>query len=153
MPSSRRLFLKHSGILMLGTLLTGKSTDAMADRLAEYFATEDFDKIFAKVTGDSPVSDSNSIHLLLPDSAEDGAVVPVTIESELLGIDKLFLLGERNPTPLLAEFQLSPLLLMHVTARVKLAASGKVVLLARHDGHWLRTERWVNVTRGGCGTG
>ena len=153
MPSSRRVFLKHSGILMLGTLLTGKSVDAIATRLAEYFAAEDFNKIFAKVIGNLPVSDTGNIKLILPDIAEDGAVVPVSITSELDGIETIFLFADKNPTPLLAEFQLSPVLLAQITGRVKLAASCNVILLARRNGEWLRTARWVNVMRGGCGTG
>lgn len=153
MPSSRRLFLKHSGILMAGALLAGEPATAIAARLAEHFAADDFARIYTRLVDDRPVIDSDEIALILPEIAEDGAVVPVTISSALPDIDRLYLLADKNPTPLLAEFELSPLIAPVLTARIKLAQSCNVTLLAQTGDHLLRRSRWVNVMRGGCGTG
>ncbi|MCQ8118468.1 thiosulfate oxidation carrier protein SoxY [Methylomonas rosea] len=153
MPSTRRLFLKHSGILLAGAWLTGKSASAVAERLAKHFAAEDFGTLYAQFIDQRTVIDSDKLNLILPEIAEDGAVVPVSIASELDGIEKLYLFADKNPTPLLAEFELTPLIATFLTARIKLAESCSVILLAEHNGELLRTSRWVNVMRGGCGTG
>lgn len=153
MPSTRRLFLKHSGILIAGTLLTGKSAIALAERLAGHFATDDFATIYTQLVDNRPVIDVDSIDLILPEIAEDGAVVPISIASVLDGIKKLYLFADKNPTPLLAEFELTPLIAPFLTARIKLAESCNVILLAERQGELLRTSRWVNVMRGGCGAG
>ncbi|WP_446811494.1 thiosulfate oxidation carrier protein SoxY [Methylomonas sp. 2BW1-5-20] len=153
MPSSRRLFLKHSGILMLGALLAGKPVSAVTRRLADHFAVNDFTKIYKQVIDNQPVRDSDEIDLILPEIAEDGAVVPVSVASKLDGIEKFYLFADKNPTPLLAEFELTPQLAPYFTARIKLAESCNVILLAQHRGQLLRASRWVNVMRGGCGTG
>lgn len=153
MPSTRRLFLKHSGILLAGALLAGKPASAVAERLAKYFAAEDFATLYAQFIDQRTVIDSDKLNLILPEIAEDGAVVPVSIASKLDGIEKLYLFADKNPTPLLAEFELTPLIAPFLTARIKLAESCNVILLAEHNGELLRTSRWVNVMRGGCGTG
>jgi sulfur-oxidizing protein SoxY len=153
MPNSRRLFLKHSGILMLGALLSGKPVSAVTRRLADHFAVNDFTKIYNQIIDNRPVRDSDEFDLMLPEIAEDGAVVPVSIASELDGIEKFYLFADKNPTPLLVEFELAPQLAPYFTARIKLAESCNVILLAQSNGQLLRTSRWVNVTRGGCGPG
>lgn len=153
MPSTRRLFLKHSGIFLVGALLAGKSASAVAERLAKHFANDDFITLYAKFIDQRTVIDSDKLNLMLPEIAEDGAVVPVSIASELDGIEKLYLFADKNPTPLLAEFELTRLIAPFLTARIKLAESCNVILLAEHNGELLRTSRWVNVMRGGCGTG
>ncbi|MBD9363239.1 thiosulfate oxidation carrier protein SoxY [Methylomonas fluvii] len=152
MPS-RRLFLQHSGILLAGALLTGKSANVRAERLAKHFAADDFITLYAQLIDQRTVINSDKLNLILPKIAEDGAVVPVSIASELEGIEKLYLFADKNPTPLLAEFELTPLIAPQLTARIKLAESCTVILLAEYKGALLRTSRWVNVMRGGCGTG
>ncbi|WFP51019.1 thiosulfate oxidation carrier protein SoxY [Methylomonas sp. EFPC3] len=153
MAHSRRKFLKHSGILAAGGLLLADTADGIAARVAEDFAASDFTDRYAKLFGDQAVVDSESIELILPEIAEDGAVVPVTIRSELDGIDRLYLLADKNPTPLVAELELAPVVAVYLTARIKLAESCRVTLIARRDGGLLRCSRWVNVMRGGCGSG
>ncbi|PKD41488.1 thiosulfate oxidation carrier protein SoxY [Methylomonas sp. Kb3] len=152
MPS-RRLFLKHSGILLTAALLTGKFANVLAERLATHFAADDFVALYSQLIDQRTVIDSDKLNLILPEIAEDGAVVPVSIASELDDIEKLYLFADKNPTPLLAEFELTPLIAPFLSARIKLAESCNVILLAEHGGELLRTSRWVNVMRGGCGTG
>lgn len=153
MRSSRRNFLKSGCIWATGGLYLAKVSDSAAERLSENFAAGDFADRYARLFGEQAVTDSTLIELVLPEIAEDGAVVPVTIRSELDGIDRLYLLADKNPTPLVAEFELAPLVALQLTARIKLAESCRVTLVARRDGQLLRCSRWVNVMRGGCGSG
>lgn len=117
------------------------------------FAAGDFSTRFREVFADSPVVDSQDILINLPDIAENGAVVPITISSELSGINRIFIWAEKNPTPLVAEFELDESMLVFLTARIKMAESCPVIVIAQQGDSLLRNQKWVKVMQGGCGTG
>lgn len=117
------------------------------------FAAGDFSTRFRQVFADSPVVDSQDILINLPDIAENGAVVPITISSELPGIKRVFIWAEKNPTPLVGEFELDESMLVFLTARIKMAESCPVIVIAQQGESLLRNQKWVKVMQGGCGTG
>ncbi|MGY6706774.1 MAG: thiosulfate oxidation carrier protein SoxY [Rhizobiaceae bacterium] len=123
------------------------------------FATPDdvADEIAAFADGQSP--QSGKVRLLISERVENGSAVPVTIEvdSAMEGDDRvesIMLLGEQNPNPIVATFHFSALSgTATVSTRVRLAASQKVVAVARMaDGSIWRDEREVDVAIGGCVT-
>lgn len=152
-PCSRRLFLKKTGQFAAGALLAGVSTKAPAIEHAEYFAAGGFAASYARLFNGQTVIDSDSLAMTLPETAEDGAVVPITISSDLDNIERLYLFADKNPTPLIAEFELTPWVTTYLTARIKLAESCNVILIARRGDQLLRCSRWVKVVHGGCGVG
>ncbi|MGR8931180.1 MAG: thiosulfate oxidation carrier protein SoxY [Gammaproteobacteria bacterium] len=103
--------------------------------------------------GDRTLLDSTDIHIDLPEIAENGAVVPITISTNLERISKLFLWVEKNPTPLIAELEFDESAAIFVTARIKMAESGFVTVIAQQGEALLRRQKWVDVMQGGCGTG
>ena len=88
-----------------------------------------------------------------PEIAENGAVVPITISSELEQIKRIYIWVEKNPTPLAAEFELDESVAVYITARIKMAESCPVIIIAEQDDRLLRRQQWVKVMQGGCGTG
>jgi sulfur-oxidizing protein SoxY len=40
-----------------------------------------------------------------------------------------------------------------MTARIKMAESCNVIVIAKQGERLLKTQQWVNVMQGGCGTG
>lgn len=143
-------FARLAGTWLLN-LVVGKS--AWPAWNAEAFASGDYARRFDVLFAGQSVIDSREISLDLPAIAENGAVVPIVISSELDGIDQLYLWVEKNPTPLAARFELSPSVVVFVSARIKMAESCNVVVLARQGSRWLRNRQWVQVMQGGCGTG
>ncbi len=94
----------------------------------------------------------------VPQIAENGATVPVTIEvqSPMTADDHvtaLHILSERNPVPQVASFHFSPRSgRALVSTRIRLAESQRVHALAEmSDGSLFATAREVQVTIGGCG--
>jgi len=151
----RRNFLLHGLRIFTAALLEALGIEparAGAWR-AEDFRSTDFASAFAALFGGQAITESDGLQISLPEIAENGAVVPLTIDSTLSGIDKLYVWVENNPTPLAAQFDLSPNLLPFVTARVKMAESGYLRVIARQGENWLQTRKWVTVVQGGCGTG
>lgn len=129
------------------------SSLALAKRRDEDFSNGDFLGKWQAITAGAAVIESPDISLTLPTIAENGAVVPVNIFSELQDLQGIWLLVEKNPTPLAAVFQLSPAVAVAITGRIKMAESCNVHLLAKQEQHWLHCQQWVRVMVGGCGTG
>ncbi|MEY4718722.1 MAG: hypothetical protein RL563_1340 [Pseudomonadota bacterium] len=148
----RRLFKLMLGLGMaIG--LTKVSRQSIASERNDRFVTGDFQYHFDNVMSHQTLIDSPDIQLGLPSIAENGAVVPLTISSELEGIDQLMVWVEKNPTPLAASFEISPNVALYITARIKMAKSCPVIVVARQGDRWLRCQQWVQVMQGGCGTG
>jgi sulfur-oxidizing protein SoxY len=57
----------------------------------------------------------------IPQIAENGAVVPLTVSTGLENITAITILVEKNPSPFSARFELSPELEPTVSARLKMA--------------------------------
>lgn len=150
----RRNFIKSIIAVATGTILSNSyAKKGAAAWPAEHFAGGDFSTHFHRVFGHQTIADSDDIQISLPRFAEDGAVVPITISSELDGIKHIYIWVEKNPTPLAAEFELDEAVLPFVTARIKMAESCNVIVIARQGENLLRRQQWVEVMLGGCGTG
>jgi len=151
----RRNFLLHGLWAFTAALLeiVGIKPAQAAAWRAEDFRSTDFADAFDALFGGQAIAESDGLQLSLPEIAENGSVVPLTIDSTLSGINKLYVWVENNPTPLAARFDLSPSLLPFVTARLKMAESGYVRVIARQGENWLQARKWVTVVQGGCGTG
>jgi sulfur-oxidizing protein SoxY len=143
---TRRHFL-HSLLLFI------VSKCAWANRNSTLFSNQAYADILAQLFPQQPLKDSELIQLHIPEVAENGAMVPLTITSELTDMQRIYVLVEKNPTPLAAEFILSPQVAVQFSARIKMAESCHVVVLAQHGEEVLKTQRWVKVVVGGCGSG
>ncbi|MGY6278074.1 thiosulfate oxidation carrier protein SoxY [Methylomonas sp. MgM2] len=108
---------------------------------------------FSQLFADRSIVDSDGIDIDLPEIAENGAVVPITINSELEGIGRIYIWVEKNPTPLAAEFEFDESMAVYLTARIKMAESCPVIIVAEQGDRLLRAQQWVKVMQGGCGTG
>ena len=128
------------------------STITQAAWIKENFASGSFDETMKRLFNDAKIIDSKKINISrLPRVAENGAMVPITVNSSLENVEKISILVAQNPSPLSAEFFLSPVMVAHVSARLKMAKSGKVIIIVQADGKLYRTSRSVKVTVGGCG--
>lgn len=94
--------------------------------------------------------DSSLIRITAPEIAENGATVPVTVESLLTRTEQISILVDKNPTALVANFQISEGLEGFITARIKMAQTSSVIVVVKADGKFYRTSAEVKVTAGGC---
>ena len=86
-----------------------------------------------------------------PDIAENGAVVPVGVESSCPETESIALLVEKNPNPLAAAFDIPAGTEPSVTTRVKMGQSSNVYALVKADGKFYVAKKEIKVTLGGCG--
>ena len=87
----------------------------------------------------------------LPELVENGAVVPISVDSRLPGTREIFIVVETNPHPLAARFSFPEGTEPFVATRIKLAQSGSVHALVRADGRLYSASRRTQVSIGGCG--
>ena len=98
------------------------------------------------------LAESKDVTLTAPDIAENGAVVPMTVATTLPNVKEMLLMVEKNPSPLVAVFNVSPEVEANFATRAKMGQSSDVYAVAvTTDGKALYAKKEVKVTLGGCG--
>lgn len=104
-----------------------------------------------KALGGTSAEKSSEIALQAPEIAENGAVVPLVIESKLPGTRMIAIVSEKNPHALSAVFNIPDGAEAYVMTRVKIAETSKVTAIVQTDKGFFYTDQLVKVTLGGCG--
>jgi len=94
---------------------------------------------------------AGDITVKAPDIAENGAVVPVEITSNIAGTEAIAIVGEKNTMPLIAQFNLMNGAQGFVSTRIKMGATSNVTALVKAGGKNYKASKEVKVTIGGCG--
>ena len=150
MKATRRQAIKTTGamatLVSLG-LVTQSQAQAAVDR-ASFEVKTMADAL--KAIGGTPAT-SDQISVVSPDIAENGAVVPVGATSKLADTTEIYLLVEKNPTPLSAGFILPAGTLAEVQTRLKMGQSTNVIAVVKAGGKLYSATKETKVTLGGCG--
>jgi len=147
--------MKFDRRLLIRSLLAVSATFALprilfGARPDKAFDAGNSEAALTDLFGESPVA-SDRIVLKIPDIAENGAVVPVTVSTDLENVESISVLVDKNPTPLAASFDLSSRSLPSVSVRIKMGQTSPVHAVVRADGVLYSTTKNVKVTIGGCG--
>jgi len=94
---------------------------------------------------------SKEIVIDAPQIAENGAVVPIEISSNIPGTSSLAVVLEKNPFPLAAKFDFMEGAAPFVKLNVKMAETADVRVVATAGGRHYSATREIKVTIGGCG--
>ncbi len=151
---SRRTALKRTGALAATALAAGllRPADALADWNKGAFESKTVADALRNLKVGAP-ADSKDIAIRAPDIAENGAVVPIEIQSSIPGTKSMVVLIEKNPFPYAASFDFAQgAALPFVALRVKMGETSNVrVVVATADGKFHSAAKEVKVTIGGCG--
>ena len=104
-----------------------------------------------KAIGASTPANSTDILMKAPDIAENGAVVPIGVESKIEGTESIAVLIEKNPNPLAALFDIPSGTERNVSTRVKMAETSNVYAVVMAKGNYYIAKKEIKVTLGGCG--
>jgi len=105
-----------------------------------------------KAFGGGALVESKDVTLTGPDIAENGAVVPIGVSTTLAGVKHLLILVEKNPSALVAKFDVSDAVESNFLTRAKMGQSSDVYAVAiTADGKTLYAKKEIKVTLGGCG--
>lgn len=116
------------------------------------WAATPFEEVWRALLGGAQPVLSEDIRLELPELAEDGAQVPLTLSVGREDVEALFVLAEMNPVPLVAGVDVAADALPYLAVRIRLNGSGLVWAVARCRAGWFYAKREARVARGGaCG--
>jgi sulfur-oxidizing protein SoxY len=149
MNLQRRDLMKYTAVFGL-MASAGLITTAQAEEWNKAaFDGKSLDEVF-KALGTGTPEKSAAVTINAPDIAENGAVVPVGITTNLKA-NQLAILVEKNPSPMAAQFFIPAGTEPMVTTRIKMAQTSNVYALVKADGKWTMAVKEIKVTLGGCG--
>ncbi len=137
-----------AGLLAVGVL---KPTLAYAnDWNKAAFEAKDPDAALKAMGAEAGVANKDLI-MKAPDIAENGAVVPVDVTSNIPNTTALSILVLKNASPLSAHFEFSNGAVADVAVRLKVGETSIIRAIAKADGKFYTAQKEVKVTVGGCG--
>ncbi len=149
---TRRETLKQSAVvagLLASTGLFPQYAHAAVNKAA--FEAKNVADALKALGGGAPV-ESKDVTITGPDIAENGAVVPLGVSTALAGVKQMLILVEKNPTALVAVFNVTDSVDANFSTRSKMGQSSDVYAVAlMADGKALYAKKEVKVTLGGCG--
>ncbi len=150
----RRVFLKNT----LAATATGAAIGsglvpglvlAKEEKVNPFKATSLEDAL--KAAGITEHEESDKVMVKAPDLAENAAVVPVEVKSDLEGISEIRIFIANNPTPHAANFTLGEGSEALVKCRFKMGKSSDVIGVVKVGDKYFSSKKEVKVTKGGCG--
>ena len=153
----RRSFLRGLGLVAAASTVIAPNL-AMAAEAPKGPNALNIDAALKAITGGKAVVASPKVHMKAPEIAENGAVVPVTVEVDSPMTDDdyvkaIHIFATKNSNVRCADVMLTPAngKAMFAT-RIKLGTSQEVMALVETSkGEFLSASQSVKVTIGGCG--
>jgi sulfur-oxidizing protein SoxY len=148
MNDKRRGVLALAGAALLAGLLKPFSAFAAWNKAA--FASKSSADAL-KSLGTGSAESSSQILIEAPQIAENGAVVPIEVTSNIPGTTSMAVLVEKNPYPLVARFDFAEGALPFVKINAKMGETSDVRVVATAGGRHYQATKEIKVTIGGCG--
>ena len=144
----RQILISGSSLAVIALALPGRQAAADLQAMQAWMQS---------ILGDRP-AEQGRIVIDLPEIAENGNTVPLTVEVESPMtvndyVKTVYIMTERNPNPEVATFRFTPRSgRATASTRIRLAESQRVHAVAEmSDGRVYTASREVKVTIGGCG--
>ncbi len=144
---NRRVFLRYA--LLGGAALSVLPLDLMAAWQKTSFTDAGFIQAMKNNFGTTSVPLSDKITIVAPPAATNSAMVPVEV-STTLKADQIFLLVEKNLTPLAYKIDLHGPMLPYFNIRIKMKESSAVHAIVRSGQKYYRATVDVAVTAQAC---
>ena len=148
MMGQRRGLLQGAGALLLAALLKPVAALAAWNKAA-FSSKTSADAL--KSLGTPGAEASSGIVIEAPQIAENGAVVPVEITSNIPGTTSIAVLVDKNPYPLVGKFEFMDGALPYVKVNAKMGETSDVRVVATAGGKHYQATKEIKVTIGGCG--
>jgi sulfur-oxidizing protein SoxY len=144
-------FLAAAGWLQPGLALAQAAAQGADGWNKSAFDTRNVADTMKALGGTEPAQSKDITFFQTPDIAENGAVVPVGITSNIPKTESIAILIEKNPNTLAAVFDVPPGTDPTITTRVKMGQSSNIYAVVKADGKYYMAAKEVKVTLGGCG--
>jgi sulfur-oxidizing protein SoxY len=144
--ASTMALIAASGLLLPQRLLAHWPADA--------FSAETVEDALLALLGRAEVATGSALAFKVgapPSYAVNGASVPIEIQSNLKNIERIAVLVEKNPFPLVMNLEFTPVVKLPFKSMIKIREDSQVMAIIRADGKLYKTTRFVEVDIGGCG--
>ena len=147
---NRRQLVKYIiAFPVLGSLL--RSAAALAEWNVDAFAAGTERGALDAFFPSREIIPSDAIKIGVHEVIENGAVVPVKIDTDLPAVQSISIFVEHNPNPLIAHFDLSPECKGFIATRIKMNQPSDIIAIVQSDGKLYSKRKFVEVVEGGCG--
>jgi len=154
MSIKRRTFIKGSfatgALAMAASAGLLKPTQVLAAWPENAFSAKNLDDAIKALLGSNELTESD-INIKAPEIAENGAVVPISISSNLTDVESINIFVSKNPQPLVCSFELKGNVDTFVSTRIKMGETSDIVAIIRSQDKLFSAKKTVKVTIGGCG--
>jgi sulfur-oxidizing protein SoxY len=152
---NRRIFLKGTlaGSAMAAAVGAGLVTPSrvLAAWPKDAMLSDSVEEGLSNLFGDSSMQESGDVELTAPDIAENGAVVPITVESSMDNVESVSIMVKGAGSPVAGHYELTSRAHPMISTRIKMGDTADVLGVVRANGTTYVARREVKVTVGGCG--
>jgi sulfur-oxidizing protein SoxY len=152
LSGTRRRLLRGLACLpllsMSWLLLPGRAWAALAGRPRAAFRAQTLPEALEALEITRAAS-TGVVRLAAPARAENGAVVPLKVESSE-AFTAVNILCAGNPVPMVARFEFAPRVGRLLSTRIKMGASADITVVTESPDGMHRADLAVEVTIGGC---
>lgn len=149
----RRRFLRR--LLAFGLALAGVAALPRRVFAAKWnkaaFEAGKVDAAVAAVGANDAVPSENIV-IRAPEIAENGAQVPIEIESNIPGTEAILIFSDKNVQPYVGTFEFKNGAEPFISTRIKMGDTSNLRAYVRANGRYYVKLQEVKVTIGGCGT-
>lgn len=153
----RRKWLKW-GLSASTLALVASSGLVLPRRVLAYWPKDAFnaqtiEDALQTLLGQAEVDENDAISFTVgspPTYAVNGATVPIEINCELEGIQRVAFLVEKNPNPLAMSFEPTDSVTLPFKTMIKVAEDSDIIAVVRANDKLYMTKRYVEIDIGGC---
>ena len=146
----RRNFLKSLSVFSGSLILLTQPLKLFAAWNKKAFGTADQTEAINEYYPGLELVEDKTININVRSEIENGAVVPIKIESNKANINSISIFVELNPNPLICSFKLQPNCKGIVATRIKMEAPSNVMAVVEADDKLYFNKTFVKVLAGGC---
>jgi sulfur-oxidizing protein SoxY len=142
-------YITSGSIMLFSGLLNPLTVFAKWNKAA--FSAVDFDEAVAAYFPEQKIQSTEQITIGVHPIVENGAVVPVKIKTDMQNVESITIFVDKNPNPLIANFDLSPDCIGFVSTRIKIQQPSNIVAIVKSDKGVFSKSTFIEVHEGGCG--
>lgn len=147
---TRREAMHWVGALLFGYGLASSERAQAAAGDEAAFAAGTLARVL-EVLGATSTADGTHLTITVPGFVENGAIVPVEVESHLPGPQSIYIISESNPYPLVAHVSFPDGTEPFIATRIKVAQSCNLYAVVNAGGQIYTAVAPTKVSIGGCG--
>lgn len=154
MNQLRRTFLKGAALAGVAAMTAAAGLLApvrlLAAERSKAFDAKGMDETLRNL-GAGSMAESKDIAIKAPDVAENGSMIPVEITSGIPGTTAIILMVEKNPSPMVAQFDFTNGAEPYAATRIKMGQTSTIKVIAKAGDKFYAASKEIKVTIGGCG--